>query len=120
MSHTDIAPVEFYKCLADQTRLYILMLLDKNKELCVCELTYALELSQPKISRHIALLRACGLLSFRKEGKWVYYQISDSLPEWQKQVLRQTQLNSFSEWHFAVERLNNMTGRPDKPAICCN
>jgi len=120
MSNIEITPYEFYKCLADQTRFYILMLLDSEKELCVCELTYALQLSQPKISRHIALLREYGLLNFRKEGKWVYYQIAADLADWQKQVIGQTQRNTHGEWSFALERLNSMAGRPEKPALCCN
>jgi len=42
-------PVNFYKCLADETRLLSLLLIDKEGELCVCELTDALDVSQPKI-----------------------------------------------------------------------
>ena len=55
-------PVQFYKCLADETRLKSLLLIEKEQELCVCELMAALEESQPKISRHLAQLRKCGLL----------------------------------------------------------
>jgi len=49
--------VSFFKCLADETRLSIVTLVTENKELCVCDLTEKLQLSQPKISRHLALLR---------------------------------------------------------------
>ncbi|MFH4267891.1 metalloregulator ArsR/SmtB family transcription factor, partial [Acinetobacter baumannii] len=49
--------VNFFKCLSDETRLNIVTLIAENKELCVCDLTEKLQLSQPKISRHLALLR---------------------------------------------------------------
>jgi ArsR family transcriptional regulator len=47
----------FFKMLADSTRLRCLLLMQAEGELCVCELTHALNLSQPKISRHLAHLR---------------------------------------------------------------
>lgn len=49
--------VEFFKLVADDTRLRCLLLLVQEGELCVCELMTALNESQPKISRHLALLR---------------------------------------------------------------
>jgi len=63
------------------------MLLYEEGELCVCELTCSLELSQPKISRHLALLRQCRVLLGRREGQWVYYRINPSLPAWTLEVL---------------------------------
>ena len=75
-------PAQFFKCLSDDTRLRCVTLLQQEGKLCVCELTAALDLSQPKISRHLASLRQCGLLQDSREGQWVYYQISPSLPEW--------------------------------------
>ena len=50
-------PCKFFKCLADDTRLKSLMLIATVKEACVCDLMAALELDQPKISRHLAELR---------------------------------------------------------------
>ncbi|NNH16380.1 metalloregulator ArsR/SmtB family transcription factor [Acinetobacter sp. ANC 4282] len=61
--------VDFFKCLADQTRLDILMLIVKQSERCVCDLTASLDLSQPKISRHLALLRTSGVLQDRRQGQ---------------------------------------------------
>lgn len=110
---------QFFKCLSDDTRLKILMLLDFETELCVCELTHAIALSQPKISRHIAILRDEGILTHYKVGKWVYYQISKELPDWQKEVLRQTQFNNKAQWNESIVRLNSMSGRPDRASICC-
>ena len=72
----------FTKALADQTRLRLLVLLVDSPELCVCEFTQALELSQPKISRHLAVLREAGVLQDRRSGLWIYYQLHKDLPNW--------------------------------------
>jgi ArsR family transcriptional regulator len=80
-------PAQFFKCLADETRLRCLILLQRRGELCVCELTKALQMSQPKISRHLALLRTCRLLQDRRQGAWVYYRLHPALPDWALAVL---------------------------------
>lgn len=79
--------VEFFKCLSDETRLNIVMLVKEHQELCVCDLTEKLQLSQPKISRHLALLRTSELLQDRRQGQWVYYRIADQLPTWCAEIL---------------------------------
>ena len=61
-----------FKALADETRLRIVALLSHG-ELCVCHLEEALRLSQPKVSRHLATLRAAGVVEDRRDGSWVYY-----------------------------------------------
>ena len=85
-----ISPLVFYKCLADETRLNSILLIFEHTELCVCELTEALQLSQPKISRHLAELRKCQLLVDERRGKWVYYQINPLLPAWALTILQET------------------------------
>ncbi len=73
---------QFTKILSDETRLRILLLLVKCDELCVCQLTEVLKLSQPKISRHLAVMREADLLRDRKSGLWVYYHLNDEQPSW--------------------------------------
>ncbi|UTW46127.1 metalloregulator ArsR/SmtB family transcription factor [bacterium SCSIO 12696] len=85
-----MSPIDLFKCLADQTRLRALLLIHQNDELCVCELTAAMSESQPKISRHLALLRTSGLLVDRRQGQWVFYRLSPSLPQWAVEVLDTT------------------------------
>lgn len=63
-----------FKALGDETRLRIVALLSHG-ELCVCHLEEALQLSQPKVSRHLATLRAAGVVEHRREGTWVYYRL---------------------------------------------
>lgn len=82
-----LSPEIYFKALSDETRLRCMMLLYKEGELCVCELTFALELSQPKISRHLAQLRQIGLLVDNRSGQWVYYKINPELPAWVVEVL---------------------------------
>lgn len=64
--------LDFFDALSDETRLRILVLL-YHKELCVCEICEILELSQPKISRHLAKLRDLGLVRDERQNQWIYY-----------------------------------------------
>jgi len=73
--------VTILKALADPVRLRLFYLLSLGDELCVCHLTEALELPQSTISRHLALLRHASLVSTRRDGKWVYYRMTDETPE---------------------------------------
>ena len=66
--------VDIFKALSDPTRLRILFLILKAKsEICSCEICDSLIEPQYSISRNIKVLKYAGLLSERKEGKWVYY-----------------------------------------------
>jgi DNA-binding transcriptional ArsR family regulator len=63
------------KALANETRLKMLRLLG-IREMCVCELTVALELTQPTASHHLNILQNVELIKDRKEGKWVFYSVA--------------------------------------------
>src|SRR5262245_24125499 len=67
-----------FKALADKTRLRILALLGNN-EVCVCHIHDSLGLPQPTVSRHLAYLRKSGLVTVRRDGVWMHYQVSSSL-----------------------------------------
>ncbi|SPL69877.1 metalloregulator ArsR/SmtB family transcription factor [Acinetobacter stercoris] len=79
---------EFFKCLSDQTRLDLLKIVLQKQKVCVCEFTEYLNLSQPKISRHLALLRNLSILLDQRQGQWVYYSIHPDLPVWAKDILK--------------------------------
>ena len=64
-----------FRALADRTRLRLLNLMAAG-EVCVCFFVEVLGESQPKISRHLAYLRRAGVVSARREGKWMHYRIS--------------------------------------------
>jgi len=82
-----MTPNELFSLLSDETRLRCLMLLQKEKELCVCEISHIIGSIQPKISRHLALMRQSGLVSDERRGQWVYYSLSPSLPGWAKKII---------------------------------
>ncbi len=66
--------VRMFAALADPTRLRLLNLMD-GREVCVCYFVEILKQGQPKVSRHLAYLRDAGLVSARREGKWMHYSI---------------------------------------------
>jgi len=84
--HTDASPAlsatELFRLLGDETRLRAVVLLNRRGELCVCELTETLGVSQPKMSRHLATLRDSGLVETRRSGQWIHYQLRQDRPDW--------------------------------------
>ncbi len=64
----------FFRAFADPTRLRLINLMNTD-EVCVCFLVEALGMSQPKISRHLAYLRRAGIVSARRDGKWMHYRL---------------------------------------------
>lgn len=65
---------KFFLALGDKTRLRILNLI-RGDEVSVSDLTETLGIGQPKISRHLAYLRNAGVVSTRRDGKWIFYKI---------------------------------------------
>lgn len=88
-----MTPQEFFTLLSDETRLRCLLLLQKEKELCVCEFSHILSSIQPKISRHLALLRKSGLVSDERRRQWVYYQLNADMQQWMREILATTLLD---------------------------
>ncbi len=78
------------KALADPTRVRLLVAL-RGRELCVCELCDALEITQSTISTHLRLIREAGLVRTRKAGKWIYYA-----PEPARQALLESVFQCFA------------------------
>jgi ArsR family transcriptional regulator, arsenate/arsenite/antimonite-responsive transcriptional repressor len=64
----------FFQALGDKTRLRLLNLMG-DQEICVCYFVEILDQPQPKISRHLAYLRRAGIVSARRDGKWMHYRI---------------------------------------------
>ena len=62
------------KALADPTRVRLLVAL-RQRELCVCELADAMEMSLSTLSTHLQTVRQAGVISARREGKWIYYRL---------------------------------------------
>jgi ArsR family transcriptional regulator len=84
-----------FAALADPTRLRLLNLM-AGREVCVCYFVEILKLGQPKISRHLAYLRTAGIVSARRDGKWMHYSIrrpEDAAPR----AILDAVLESFTE-----------------------
>lgn len=79
----------FFQALGDNTRLRLLNLMG-DQEICVCYFVEILGAPQPKISRHLAYLRSAGIISARREGRWMHYRIVMPPHLGASQILRQT------------------------------
>lgn len=115
----NLKPNELLKLFSDPTRLHSLMLLMQEGELCVCELTYAMGVIQPKISRHLASLRDAGVVLDQRAGQWIYYRINPELPDWARAVLEAALMGVKADKQFKedLKRLANMPKRPEN-RIC--
>lgn len=75
-----------FKALGDEHRIHILKLL-RSGERCACELLDELNISQPTLSHHMKILCDAGIVTGRKEGKWMHYSIcGDSVRELRAQL----------------------------------
>src|SRR5258708_6734396 len=75
-----------FRAFSDRTRLRILNLL-RPGELCVCDLVRVIGAPQPKVSRHLAYLRKAGLVTARKEGLWMYYELAAARNDFHRKLL---------------------------------
>lgn len=115
----ELEPNDLLRLLADPTRLRSLMLLLQEGELCVCELTHALGVIQPKISRHLASLRDARVVLDRRVGQWIYYRINPDLPDWALAILDATLMGMKLQKQYRddLKTLTNMPNRPEN-RIC--
>lgn len=106
----------FFIALSDRTRLRLLNLMGDD-ELCVCFFVEVLEEPQPKISRHLAYLRSVGVVSSRRDGKWMHYQIVAPTDPHAERVLRSvmTWLKDDKEMQRDRVRLIKMCCTPSPP-----
>ena len=93
----------FFQALGDNTRLRLLNLMS-DQELCVCYFVEILAQSQPKISRHLAYLRNAGVVSARRDGKWMHYRIVMPPNEGAAAVLQQVLQSLKEEKIMQVDR----------------
>ena len=89
--------VDIFKALAEESRLRILSLL-MHQELCVCEMEATLNLTQSNVSRHLNMLKRCGIVSSRKDAQWSYYRISPAFKQ-QHHAL----------WQYLLDRLPELS-----------
>ena len=113
----NISPLTLYSAIAHEIRLRCLLLLLEHGELCVCELTHAIGVAQPTISRHLAHLREAELVTDRREGLWIHYRIHPDLPAWVTNVLQETSdgVQGMTPYADDLATLESMPNRPGAP-----
>ncbi|MGD0908405.1 MAG: metalloregulator ArsR/SmtB family transcription factor [Candidatus Acidiferrales bacterium] len=101
-----------FRALADETRLRLLNLI-ADREICVCYFVEILGMSQPKISRHLAYLRNAGIVSARRDGKWMHYKLIPPADDAAASILQETlkHLRKKPEMKRDISRL---------ATACCN
>jgi ArsR family transcriptional regulator len=93
-----------FHALSDEIRLEVIDLL-RDGERCVCELTDALDIAQPRLSWHLKTLKDAGILTDRKEGRWVYYALAR---------------DTFDEVESTLSAMKPATRRlPTRASSCC-
>lgn len=104
-----------FRALADPTRLRLLNLI-ADREICVCYFVEILQMSQPKISRHLAYLRKAGIATTRREGKWMHYRLAIPRDEIAASILQETlkHLREKPEMKRDVSRLGAACCSPQK------
>src|SRR5215470_6207049 len=78
--------VPWFRALSDPTRLRLLALISRSPQ-CVEDLVTALSVSQPKVSRHLAYLRRCGLVQCERRGRRIYYRLTRKAEPFQRKML---------------------------------
>ena len=122
MTHIGISDLaSFHEALNEPLRLRLLRLL-LERELCVCEMMRALKTPQYKVSRHLGILKKAGLVRDWREGTWIHYEISPTLPG----VLKETLLCLRTLWDQSpliqedMRWLNRTsTRKPGEPVVNC-
>jgi ArsR family transcriptional regulator len=104
-----------FRALADSTRLRLLNLI-ADREICVCYFVEILNISQPKVSRHLAYLRRAGIVASRREGKWMHYRLVMPKDQATASILGETlkHLKQKPEMHKDISRLRAACCAPQK------
>jgi ArsR family transcriptional regulator len=92
-----------FHALSDATRLRILELL-RTGERCVCDLSECLEAQQSRLSFHLRTLKEAGLVSDRRQGRWIYYGLKPS---------------ALDEMHCALQSLRDEVLAAEAASGCC-
>ena len=73
----------------DETRLKILKFINKNGEVCVCDIENSFDMIQSRISRHLKILKEAGFLKVERKGRWAYYSIRNPLDKFRQNILEE-------------------------------
>jgi ArsR family transcriptional regulator len=114
-SHPGFSLDGLFRALADPTRLRLLNLI-ADREICVCYFVEILRMGQPKISRHLAYLRKAGIVTARRDGKWMHYRLAAPKDDAAASILRETlrHLRANPEMKRDLARLTSACCSPQK------
>jgi ArsR family transcriptional regulator len=89
--------LETFKALSDKNRVRIVAALSRYEELCACQITQLLQVTGATASRHLSVLQHAGLVSSRKDGRWIYYRLecpaeAEPVLEWLRSSIAQSKL----------------------------
>ncbi len=73
--------ISVFKALADKNRLRIVASLWEQDELCACQVIEMLGVTGATVSRHLTILQDAGIIVSRKDGRWIYFRLSEQLPK---------------------------------------
>ena len=104
-----------FDILVDATRRRIVALLVAKGELCVCELMAALDETQPKVSRHLGVMKEAGLVLARREGTWMHYRLA-LFPSWTTDLLASLSRGAALELKSDLKRLKTKRPRSERIA----
>ncbi len=105
-------PTGLFATLADTTRLRLLMLLSHAPSLCVCHLVETLNEPQPKLSKHLGILREMGLVSDERKAQWVHYSLKSDVPDWVEAVIKAAFAGAGGQQPF-IDDANRLKSRLD-------
>jgi DNA-binding transcriptional ArsR family regulator len=77
---------QVFRALGDESRIRILNLIHKNKEMCITDLEQVLDFTQTKISRHLIYLKNSGLVNYQRLETWVYYSLREETADLLNQI----------------------------------
>ena len=100
--------IDIFKALSEESRLRIIALLI-DREMCVCEIELCLGLTQSNASRHLTLLKKCGILESYKNAQWSYYSISKSFKSehgdlWNYLKIKLIELSTYEKDYLESEK----------------
>ncbi|MDO9067622.1 MAG: metalloregulator ArsR/SmtB family transcription factor [Deltaproteobacteria bacterium] len=106
------------KALSDPIRLRIILLLQAEGELCVCDLMAVLKLPQSTVSRHLAYLKRSCWVDTRREGVWMHYKLSRVSCDMCKELLQSLKLHASTLPEAKSDRTTLAAFLKNKPIAC--
>ena len=111
--------VEILKSLSEPTRLRALMAV-ANGEICLCQITKLLKLAPSTISKHMSILKHAGLVKSRKEGRWIFYSITEDIDKNEDKYIAYTTIQRLRKDNEIIKDITNINRilRIEKEILC--